>query len=35
MVDKSPLLTRGSPENMYGEASQDPHDMGKAGLLEV
>jgi hypothetical protein len=35
MVDKSLLLTRCSPEDVYGEASQDPRDMGKTGLFEV
>jgi hypothetical protein len=34
-VDKSLLITRSSPENVYGEASQDLRDMGKTGLFEV
>jgi hypothetical protein len=35
MGDKSLLLTRCSPEDVYGEALQDPRDMGKTALFEV
>jgi hypothetical protein len=34
-VDKSLLITRQSPENVYGEASQGLRDMGKTGLFEA
>ena len=33
--DNSLLLTRWLDEDMYANASQDPHDRGKAGLFET